>query len=92
MESVLGPPPGAPLLNNSFSFSNTPWGFVVGVGTETMLWNRWSLKSEILYMQFQEKSFSGTGRVPAGIQPPGTFSFKNDDSVWVSRLALNYRF
>jgi hypothetical protein len=41
-----------------------------------------SLKSKILYMQFQEKSFTGT--VPA----IGTFSFKNDDSLWVSRLAL----
>ena len=85
-----GPPGGLP-LNNSFSFSNTPWGFVVGVGVETMLWNRWSLKSEVLYMQFQEKSFSGTGVVPAGVTP-STFSFKHDDSVWVSRLALNYRF
>jgi outer membrane immunogenic protein len=84
--------PGAvsgPALNNSFSFSNTPWGFVVGVGAETMLWNRWSLKSEILYTQFQEKSFSGT--VLTG-PTAGTFSFKHDDSVWVSRLALNYRF
>jgi hypothetical protein len=40
-------------------------------------------------MQFQEKSFSGP--VPTG-PTRGTFSFKNDDSVWVSRLALNYRF
>lgn len=79
---------GAP-LNDSFSFTNTPWGFVVGVGAETMLWNRWSLKSEILYMQFQEKTFSGT--VVTG-PAPGTFSFKNNDSLWVSRLALNYRF
>jgi opacity protein-like surface antigen len=64
---------------------------VVGVGVETMLWSRWSLKSEVLYMQFQEKSFSGTGVVPAGVTP-STFSFKHDDSLWVSRLALNYRF
>ncbi len=53
-----------------------------------MLWGRWSLKSEVLYMQFQEKTFSATVNVPA----PATFSFKNNDSIWVSRLALNYRF
>src|SRR6476469_2148845 len=46
-------------IDNHLSFTSNPWGFVVGVGAETMLWNRWSLKSEILYMQFQEKSFSG---------------------------------
>src|SRR5262245_5020231 len=78
-------PPLGPLAN-SFSFKNTPWGFVVGVGAETMLWSRWSLKSEILYMQFQEKTFTGTA--PA----LGSFSFKNNGSLWVSRLALNYRF
>jgi outer membrane immunogenic protein len=76
----------APPVANSFAFKNTPWGFVVGVGAETMLWNRWSLKSEILYMQFQEKTFTGT--VPA----VGSFSVKNNDSLWVSRIALNYRF
>jgi hypothetical protein len=40
-------------------------------------------------MQFQEKSFTGT--VTTG-PAAGTFGFKNNDSVWVSRLALNYRF
>lgn len=73
---------------NSVAFSNNPWGFVVGVGAETMLWGRWSLKSEILYMQFQEKTFSATVNIPA----PTTFSFRNNNSLWVSRLALNYRF
>jgi outer membrane immunogenic protein len=82
--------PGAG-LNNSLSFSNTPFGFVVGVGVETMLWSRWSLKSEVLYMQFQEKTFTGT-ITNSPIAGQNTFSFKNNDSLWVSRLALNYRF
>jgi outer membrane immunogenic protein len=56
-------------FSNSLSFSNTPWGFVVGVGVETMLWNRWSLKSEVLYMQFQEKSFPERASYPQGPTP-----------------------
>lgn len=76
-------------LNNHLRFSSTPFGLAAGVGVETMLWDRWSLKSELLYLQFQEKTFSGT-IVPAGT--PTTFSFRNNDSVWVSRLAMQYRF
>ena len=42
-------------------------------------------------MQFQEKTMTGTAI--SAIAPAGqTFSFKSDDSLWVSRLVLNYRF
>lgn len=67
------------------SFRDTRWGFVGGVGTEFALGGGWSVTSELLYMQFNKDNV--TFRNPFGFD----FSFENNDSAWVSRFGLNYR-
>jgi outer membrane immunogenic protein len=73
----------------TFSSSRTRFGWTAGAGTEWAINHNWSLKSEFLYMQFEkdEKSFTSTffeeGKVSR---------FKHDDSAWIGRIGLNYRF
>ena len=70
----------------AFSFSDTRWGWTAGIGTEWALGRNLSFKSEILYMNFDDKNYTA---VTAG----GTrFAFTVDDSLWVGRVGLNYRF
>src|SRR4029077_797457 len=49
------------------------------------LGNNWSLNTEVLYMQFakQNETFTTPGGTP--------FAFDFNDSAWVGRLGLNYR-
>lgn len=70
---------------DSFVFDKTRWGGVGGVGAEFALGDNWSLNSEVLYMQFakQNATFTDTGGTP--------FSFDLNDSAWVGRFGLNYR-
>jgi outer membrane immunogenic protein len=78
--------PGATPTIESFSAKDSRWGGVVGVGTEWAFNPNWSLKSEFLYIRFQE--VTTTGFSPNG---PGTVNFDNQDSMWVSRVAAVYR-
>lgn len=79
----------------AFSNSDTRLGFVVGVGTEWALSPNWSINSEILYMGFErdEQAFTCTNAnlcpVAANI---GAFRYDFDDSQWVARIGVNYRF
>jgi outer membrane immunogenic protein len=77
------------LLTETFSQSRTRWGGVVGVGTEWAFNTNWSIKSEFLYMAFErdETSFGSTIHIPGVNQ-----RFESQDSVWVSRIGLTYRF
>jgi len=73
-------------LNDNVSFSDQRWGWTAGVGTE-WAWGNVSLKSEILYMNFgdNDNSFFSPG-------VPGSLTYRTNDSVWVSRLGLNFKF
>jgi len=71
-----------------FSASNTRWGWTAGVGTEWAITANVSLKSEVLYMGFvnTETSFASLA-----VNPGVTYRFDNRDSVWVTRVGLNFR-
>ena len=76
-------------LTEVFSQRRWRWGGVLGVGTEWAVTQNWSIKSEFLYMAFErdETSFLSV------IHNPGvTQRFESQDSVWVSRIGINYRF
>ena len=76
-------------LTEVFSQQRWRWGGVVGVGTEWSFNNNWSLKSEFLYMAFERDEVAFT----SVIHNPGVSQrFESQDSVWVSRIGLNYRF
>jgi opacity protein-like surface antigen len=68
-----------------FDTSKTRWGLVGCAGAEYVFGNNWSVAGEVLYMQFkkQEATFADTGAT--------LFSFEYNDSAWVGRVALNYR-
>ena len=72
-----------------FSQSRTRWGWTAGVGTEWAFAANWSLKSEVLYMQFEKDEARFTSAL---ITPGISTRFDHQDSVWVSRIGLNYRF
>jgi outer membrane immunogenic protein len=63
------------------------FGWVAGFGAEWAFSPNWSLRSEVLYVEFadREKRFL--------FAPPTTFAnFTESDSMWVSRVGLNYKF
>jgi outer membrane immunogenic protein len=78
--------PSASPTVESFSSSAGRWGGVVGFGSEWAFNRNWSLKSEVLYILFQDKHttvFSPNG--------PCNCRFDLQDSMWVSRIGVNYR-
>jgi outer membrane immunogenic protein len=74
----------------TFSNSRTRLGWAAGAGTEWAIAPNWSLKSEFLYMQFQKDEYTIASTF---INTNVTRSrFSHDDSAWVGRIGLNYRF
>ena len=77
-------------ISETFSSDKTRLGWTAGFGTEWQFAPNWSLKSEVLYARFQteETSFSCT----VLCVPARTVRFEHDNSAWVTRLGVNYRF
>jgi outer membrane immunogenic protein len=75
----------------SFSSDKTRVGWAVGVGTEWAFAPNWTLMSEFLYIGFEDKGDTFTSAVAAanGNNPSKRFDYQ--DSLWVGRLGLNYR-
>jgi outer membrane immunogenic protein len=75
----------------TFSFNDTRWGWVAGVGTEWALSSNVSIKSEALYVRFDEETSTHTSLItPVGVAEPKRFD--HQDSLWVARIGLNFRF
>jgi outer membrane immunogenic protein len=73
----------------TFSSSRTRFGWTAGAGTEWAINANWSFKSEFLYMQFQKDETTETSVV---LTDNERIRFKHDDSAWIARVGLNYRF
>ena len=87
--SVVTP---GPIINGqtlNFSHGGTRLGWTAGVGSEWAINANWSLKGELLYMQFEKQSAQVSATVFG--RPPGTFQVDYQDSVWAGRIGLNYR-
>ena len=76
----------------SFGSNRTVWGWTVGVGTEYQFWGNWSLKSEALYASFGERDQTFTSAVAAANGNNALKRFEYQDSMWIARVGLNYRF
>ena len=86
---------GIPTRSATFSTSRTRFGYVVGAGTEWAINQNWSLVSEFMYMGFEkdDRNFACPAAATCAGQPVGSiYRFQFNDSVWVSRIGLNYRF
>ena len=77
-----------PGINEQFSFSSTRWGWTVGAGSEWKFAANWSLKSEVLYMQFKEQQDTFFSLV----SPAGNYRFNNNNNAVVARMGVNYIF
>jgi outer membrane immunogenic protein len=73
-----------------FAHSKSRWGWAAGFGTEWAITSNWSLKSEVLYNRFEKDDATFTCAVFCGA--PESKRFDNQDSVWVTRVGINYRF
>jgi outer membrane immunogenic protein len=73
----------------TFHHSGTRWGWTAGFGTEWAMWGNWSLKSEVLYARFEKDEQTFTS---AFFDEGDSKRFESHDSVWVTRIGLNYRF
>jgi outer membrane immunogenic protein len=73
-----------------FSYSKFKWGWTAGFGTEWAINNNWSLKSEVLYARFEsdEQNFICVTFCTA---PGENKRFGNDDSLWTTKIGINYR-
>ena len=83
--------------SETFAYETTRWGWTVGVGTEWAMWSNWSLKSEFLYMGFEKDERTFNSAIGAGLAvgvpiASGPKRFDNQDSIWVSRIGINWRF
>jgi len=83
---------GGARVNDFFTDSATRWGWTVGVGAEWALWNNWSIKSEVLYAQLQRREDTFASPIQAAIAVNPTRRFEFDDSFWVGRIGVNWRF
>ena len=67
-----------------FSSDDRRWGWTAGVGTEWAVTDRISLKSEALYLRFEDDTFT---RASGGENK----RFDHEDAVWVGRVGLNFK-
>jgi outer membrane immunogenic protein len=83
--------PGSSPCSEEFAHSDTRWGWTAGVGGEWAWTPNLSIKAEVLYAQFRPSSFVFNSVVfrPNDHNP---WNFKFEDSMWVTRIGLNYRF
>jgi outer membrane immunogenic protein len=80
-------------VSEIFASNKTKWGWTLGVGTEWQVWGNWSIQSEVLYAHFEkdETTFLCVAAFTCGA--PGELKrFDHHDSVWVTKIGLNYRF
>jgi outer membrane immunogenic protein len=70
---------------DSVEFKEWRLGWTAGVGTEVALSRNLSFKSEFMYVGFTDRDLSTV------FTTFGPASFRHNDSLWVSRVGLNYR-
>jgi len=77
-------------VNNQWYNDQWRYGLVAGVGAEWALGTNWTVRSEVLYVDFIES----TQNIRSVSVPPPTIvaGFKESDSAWIARVGVNYRF
>ena len=81
-----------PAHANVFSSDNTKLGWTAGAGAEWAFANNWTLKGEFLYMSFERDTRDRSGRRQRHRSRRVSYRLDSQDSLWVSRIGLNYRF
>jgi outer membrane immunogenic protein len=82
----------APATLLTVSSDRSKLGWTAGFGTEWAFLGNWSLKSEVLYTRFVDDQQTFTGAFGAIGIAGRQYRLESQDSMWVSRIGLNYRF
>jgi outer membrane immunogenic protein len=77
-----------PPVFRNVTFDDWNWGWTAGIGTEWAFARNWTLKSEVLYVETRDRTNTAQFFTP----PSQPSSFVSSDSLWVTRIGLNYRF
>jgi outer membrane immunogenic protein len=87
----LGIPGVIPGFVNTWNTDQWRYGLVAGVGAEWAFGGNWTVRTEVLYVDFIESSHNVQAVTvpPPGVIPAG---FKESDSAWIGRIGVNYRF
>jgi outer membrane immunogenic protein len=81
--------------NPNFDLSSTKVGFAAGAGAEYALDPRWSVKAEVLYVDLGKNAATITGiaqSTPPGNPTVATGRFDIQDTMWILRAGVNYKF
>ena len=73
-------------VNETLSYRDNRLGWTAGFGAEYKFSDRISLNSQVLYLSFPDQDHT---RLSAS---SGNFSFKDADSIWESRIGVNFKF
>jgi outer membrane immunogenic protein len=79
------------VLAETFSYSRTRLGGVVGVGAEWDWGGGWSIRAETLYMKFEPDTQTFSGSIIECCDPK-TKRFESQDVLLATRIGLSYRF
>jgi outer membrane immunogenic protein len=84
---------GAPGFE-TFATNKSKWAWVAGFGSEWAAWGNWSVQSEVLYARFERDEVTFTCAAAVTCTPGGarTVRFEHQDSAWITKIGLNYRF
>lgn len=75
-----------PLANlNLLNSDDVRWGWTVGAGIEIAHWDRLSIKTEALYMSFENKD------IGLNIPLPVALNVQDRDSAYVGRIGINWK-
>ncbi len=84
--------------NNTFNFNKEVWGWALGAGAETRLWQHWMLRAEYLHMDFASVGGVGAIACTAGVGacavPANTTNFLFNSRLRedMARVFLSYKF
>lgn len=75
-----------PIVNlNLFNADDVRWGWTVGAGIEIAHWDRVTIKTEALYMSFENRD------IGLNIPVPLALSVQDRDSMYVGRIGVNVK-
>ena len=81
--------PGVPFRQTNSGFTS---GYVIGGGVELLRESRWLLRAEVLYVDLGKESHTYSFTAPGCPPTNCNGRVEWDDSFWVARLGLSYKF
>jgi outer membrane immunogenic protein len=85
-------PPTFVTVNETHSWSDARLGWTAGIGIEYALTHNISIKSEALYLSFADHTSGFISPIVFCPSVSHRCDFKTDESTWVARIGLNFRF